>query len=83
MGKKEETIKRLARKYNIDPRVVRLVVDYPFKFTKERMADMEDWRPIRIRYLAVFLPKSAGNEYTKSSEVAKQSNGNYKYTKQP
>jgi len=34
------------------------------------MSNSEDWRPIRIRYFAIFLPKSAGNEWKKSSEIA-------------
>ena len=68
MGKKEELVKRLANKHRLDGRVVRLIVDYPIKFTKERMADDEDWRPIRLRYFGVFLPKAAGHEYEKSDK---------------
>jgi hypothetical protein len=33
------------------------------------MAADEDWRPIRIRYLAVFTPKLAGDEYDKSDNI--------------
>jgi len=70
MGIKDDKVKKLASKYKLDPRVVRLAVDYPLKFTKEKMSDSEDFRPIRIRYFAVFLPKKAGNEYIKSSQIA-------------
>lgn len=66
MGIKEELVKKLAKKTNLDNRVVRLIVDYPIKFVREKMASEEDWRPIRIRYFAIFLPKSAGHEYEKS-----------------
>lgn len=69
MGIKENLVEKLAKKYNIDSRVVRLIVDYPIKFSKERISDSEDHRPIRIRYFVVFLPKKAGHEWQKSSEV--------------
>lgn len=76
MGIKDEHVKKLAKKTNIDPRVVRLVADYPIKFAKEKMSNEEDWRPIRIRYFAVFLPKAAGHEYEKSDSVGKKRKGN-------
>ena len=75
MGIKDEHVRKLAKKTNIDPRVVRLVADYPIKFAKEKMSDEEDWRPIRIRYFAVFLPKAAGHEYEKSDSVGKKRKG--------
>lgn len=70
MTKKEEIVKRLAKKYSMDERVVRLIIDYPIKFAKERISDNEDFRPVRIRYFAVFLPKSAGNEWKKSDQTS-------------
>ena len=70
MGIKENLVKSLATRHKLDERVVRLIVDYPLKFAKETMSNSEDWRPIRIRYFAIFLPKSAGNEWKKSSEIA-------------
>lgn len=76
MGIKDEHVRKLAKKTNIDPRVVRLVADYPIKFAKEKMSNEEDWRPIRIRYFAVFLPKAAGHEYEKSDSVGKKRKGN-------
>lgn len=79
MTKKEELVKKLATKYNLDFRVVRLIIDYPIKFAKERMSDPEDFRPIRIRYLAVFLPKAAGNEWEKSSTVEYERINNIDY----
>jgi hypothetical protein len=75
MGIKDEHVRKIAKKTNIDPRVVRLVADYPIKFAKEKMSNEEDWRPIRIRYFAVFLPKAAGHEYEKSDSVGKKRKG--------
>jgi hypothetical protein len=69
MGIKDDLVKKLSRKTSIDPRVVRLVIDYPIKFTRDRMSDPEDERPVRIRYFAVFIPKSAGHEYEKSDKI--------------
>lgn len=57
MQTKNEIIKRLAREEGIDQRVVRLAVDSPLKFSRERMADPDDWRPVMIRYFCKFVPK--------------------------
>ena len=58
MLKKDELVKKIAKRKDMDERVVRLVADYPFKFVRDKIADPGDWRPIRIRYLAVFSIKS-------------------------
>lgn len=65
---KKEIVKKLAKKYNLDTRVVRLIVDYPIKFARERISDDEDNRPIRIRYFAAFVPKKMGNIFYKTKE---------------
>jgi hypothetical protein len=57
----------------MDYRVVRLIIDYPIKFAKERISDPEDFRPTRIRYFAAFVPKSAGNEWQKSDKLNTES----------
>ena len=54
MLEKERLVKQIAKRKGIDPRVVRLVADYPFRFVRDRMKDNEDWRPIRIRYFGIF-----------------------------
>jgi len=54
MLKKDELVKRIAKRKNMDERVVRLIADYPFKFTRDRMSDPADWRAIRIRHFGVF-----------------------------
>lgn len=58
---KNKLVKRLSVEYGVDPRVVRLVVDYPFLFIKRKMADDEDDRPIRLRYLGAFVQKEFKN----------------------
>jgi len=54
---KEELVKKIAKRKNIDERVVRLVADYPFKFVRDKVSNKTDWRPIRIRYLGIFALK--------------------------
>lgn len=72
MAIKEELVKKLAQQTKLDPRVVRLVADYPLKFVREHIPADEDWRPIRVRYFAVFTPKLAGDEYDKSDKVGQE-----------
>ena len=74
MTTKQALIKKLAKKYKLDPRVVNLIVNYPIKFAKERISDPDDNRPIRIRYLAAFVPKAAGNIFFKNEEKNDNSN---------
>jgi hypothetical protein len=45
-------------RYRKDKRVIREVVSHPILFTKHRMEDENDWRPIRIRYFGVFMYKN-------------------------
>lgn len=59
---KNALVNKLAKQHGVDPRVVRLVVDYPFLFTKRKIADIEDDRPIRLRYLGAFVQKQYKNE---------------------
>lgn len=72
MAIKDELVKRLSQQTKLDPRVVRLIADYPLKFVREHIPIDEDWRPIRVRYLAVFTPKLAGDEYDKSDKVGQE-----------
>ena len=64
MGVKEGLVKKLSLKTKVDPRVVRLIADFPIKFAKEKMSNDETWRPIRIRYFCMFTPKNNPNEFT-------------------
>lgn len=57
MLEREKLIKRIAKRKGMDERVVSLVVNYPFKFLRDKISSMTDWRPVRIKYLGVFLLK--------------------------
>jgi hypothetical protein len=47
-------VEKLAVKYGLDKRVVKVVTDYPLLFTKRVMNDPADDTPIRIKHLGVF-----------------------------
>ena len=64
----DKVIHRLHLKYRKDKRVVRFITEHPILFTKYRMGDDNDMRPIRIRYFGVFHPKKKLDYY----EVIKQ-----------
>ena len=44
-------------KWRKDKRVIREIVASPILFARHKFADPDDWRPIRIRYFAAFVPK--------------------------
>lgn len=69
MAVKDTLVKRLSKEKGIDPRVVRLVVDSPFKFARRVMADPDDWRPIMIRYFAKFIPKYGVLEEIETAKI--------------
>jgi len=56
--KKNDLIKEISIMTGVDQRVVRLVADYPLKFSRDRMSDPDDWRAIMIRYFCKFVPKN-------------------------
>lgn len=39
---------------HIDPRIVKTIAQYPFKFVGDCIRDVDELRPIRLRYLGVF-----------------------------
>lgn len=53
----DRLIRKLAKKYNKDPRIIREVVYSPLKFTSRIVSDPVDMRPVRIRYFGVFTLK--------------------------
>jgi hypothetical protein len=53
----DRQIRALAKKFNIDPRIVKEVVYSPLKFASRTISDPVDMRPIRIRYFGVFALK--------------------------
>lgn len=68
----EKTIKELSLKYGIDSRVVRTVASFPFKFLKHVMADHNDTRPVRIRYLGAFVQKELYNKTLRADTMVNE-----------
>lgn len=62
--KDNELIEVLAVKHDVDKRVSKFVAHYPLKYTKRKIEDKDNWRPIRIRYFGIFgLKKEARDKY--------------------
>ncbi len=53
----KEIIKKLSQEYGKDERVIKLICFHPLLFTKHKMEDPNDLRPIMITYFAKFIPK--------------------------
>ena len=53
----DRLIRKLAKKYNKDPRIIKELVYSPLKFTSRIVSDPVDMRPVRIRYFGVFALK--------------------------
>lgn len=53
----DRLIRKLAKQFNKDPRVIREIVYSPLKFASRKISDPLDMRPIRIRYFGVFVLK--------------------------
>jgi hypothetical protein len=53
----ENIYTKIAKLSGKDVRLVRTAAHHPFEFVSNVMADMEDHRPIRLRYLGAFIPK--------------------------
>lgn len=52
----DRIFKKLAKKYNLDERIVREICISPFRFTSSQMRKAES-KPIMIRYIGKILPK--------------------------
>lgn len=62
MIKKDKIIRRLAKEYNKDIRIIEQIVNSPLKFTNRVIQDPSDDRPVRIRYFGVFVQKESYNK---------------------
>jgi hypothetical protein len=62
MTEQDKIIKSISLDNFKDPRVIKQIVYHPLLFAKRRMADPDDYRPIRIRYFGVFLQKYMRNK---------------------
>ena len=57
MSLKENLVKTIAKEVKLDPRIVRLIIDSPIKFWRDKMSNPDEIRPVRIRYLGIASPK--------------------------
>lgn len=64
-SEQDKLIKEIAKKENIDSRIIKTIVNYPMKFAKTKMSDLSDNRPIRIRYFGAFVHKNTESKKTK------------------
>ena len=62
MKEQDKIIKHISLIKFKDPRVIQSIVYHPFLFAKRRMADPDDYRPIRIRYFGAFVQKYMHNK---------------------
>jgi hypothetical protein len=62
MTEQDRIIKHISLIKFKDPRIIQQVVYHPFLFAKHRMADPDDYRPIRIRYFGAFVGKYMHNK---------------------
>jgi len=53
----DRLIRKLAKQFKKDPRVIREIVYSPLKFASRKISDPLDMRPIRVRYFGVFTLK--------------------------
>jgi hypothetical protein len=82
--KGESIYAQIGKTVGKDARVTRKVAHHPFDFLSKSMADMEDHRPIRIRYLGAFVTKPHWRKgMKKSSEVGFPLEGDCVYAKVP
>ena len=60
---------KIAKEVGKDVRLVRKVAHHPFDFFAKSMADVNDHRPVRFRYLGIFASKDYWRKgMTRSSE---------------
>jgi len=75
MAREDAIIKKIAKRKEMDPRVVSMVARYPFHFVKDVIRSKKDLRPVRLRYFGLFVlnaryykglePKNTTKEATK------------------
>ena len=68
----DRVFKELAKKYNLDERIIREVCQSPFRFVNRSMKTANT-KPIKITYLGKILPKKISLE--KLEELNKEYNG--------
>jgi hypothetical protein len=58
----DKIIDDLSKEFELDKRVVRNIVNYPIKFTKDVIGNHTEDRPVRIKYFAAFTQKHIFNK---------------------
>ena len=72
MLEQERLIRNIAKKKEMNLRITKTIAYYPLKFAKERMTDLSDDRPVRIRYFGAFVHKYMGSKkyrYEKKADL--------------
>jgi len=59
---REQIIEEMQKVFTLDKRILREICYYPCKFAKRKMEDLNENRPIRIRYFCVFTQKNTYNK---------------------
>jgi hypothetical protein len=74
MRDQDKILKHLSLIKFKDLRVIQAIAYHPLLFAKHKMADPDDYRPIRIRYLGAFVQKYMHNKemHKKSSYILTQ-----------
>jgi len=74
MKDQDKIIKHISLIKFKDPRIIQAIVYHPFLFAKHKMADPDDYRPIRIRYFGTFVQKYMRNKemYKRISYITTQ-----------
>jgi len=62
MKLQDKILKHISLIKNLDVRIIKNIVYHPLLFAKKKMADPDEYRPIRIRYFGVFIQKYMHNK---------------------
>lgn len=75
---------RISKETGKDVRIIRAAAHHPFKFLSERIADKEDHRPVRLRYLGAFFVKPYWHKgLQKSSKIGLPPEGSFIWARVP
>ena len=72
MNYQDKIISNLAKKYNLDSRIVKSIVYSPLKFTNRIVKHNMDMRPIRIMYFGVFMQKERKNKKNRMNRFVEE-----------
>lgn len=72
MIKQKALVRDLAKKYNLDVKVIEKVIKSPFFFFREKMESLDDIRAVRIPYFGVFSLKYGITQLNKQGMLIKK-----------